>query len=71
MNNDSIDESVLLKRKIQAFKAYSSDQDLKNFDESEINIFDLKRAVSKEFIKLDNKRDIYKSFLEKQFDLDT
>jgi len=45
MNKDSIEDSDLLKRKIKAFKAYTSNIDFRKFDESKINIFDLKRSV--------------------------
>jgi hypothetical protein len=45
MKFSSIEESQLLKRKIKAFKLYSDDLEIRKFDESEINIFDFKKAV--------------------------
>ena len=56
MNMKNIEESDLLVRKLQAFQAYSDDLDIKNFDVSKINIFDLRRQVWKEYMKIKNSR---------------
>lgn len=56
IKSNSIDESTLIKRKIDAFKAYSDDLDIRNFDASKINIFDLKRSIWKDYAKLNNTR---------------
>lgn len=56
IKSNSIDESTLIKRKIDEFKAYSDDLDIRNFDASKINIFDLKRSIWKDYSKLNNTR---------------
>ena len=69
MNKDSIEDSDLLKRKIKAFKAYTSNVDFRKFDESQINIFDLKRSVWKEVSKLENSRQTYLEYTYSSYDL--
>ncbi len=69
MKNDSISDSELLKRKLKVFKASTNDEELKNFDESQINIYDLRAEVAKDYIDLNNTKDIYFEFLENNYDL--
>ena len=64
MNKESIEDSDILKNKLKEFQAYSENVDLKSFDTSEINIYDLRRAVWKESLVLDNTR---KNYLAKTF----
>ena len=64
MKKESIEDSDILKTKIKAFQAYSDDVELRKFDTSKINIFDLRRAVWKESIVLDMTR---KNYLAKTF----
>jgi len=69
MEKESIDDSELLKRKLQNFKAYTENDDLKNFDESKINIADLRKEVVKEYTELNNLRYVYLNFLENNYEL--
>ncbi len=59
MYKESFDDSSFLKARIDEFKAYSDDIDINTFDIKNINIFDLRRSIFKEFLKLDNVRKNY------------
>ena len=59
----SIWDSVLVKTKLDEFKALSNDKDINNFDISKLTIFDLKKLVWKDFLKLNNLRNSLKKKL--------
>lgn len=56
MNSNSISDSKLIERKLKLFQSSSDDADIQNFDLSKINIFDLRRLVWKDYMKLRNSR---------------
>ncbi|MDD3793675.1 MAG: hypothetical protein PHI37_02600 [Candidatus Gracilibacteria bacterium] len=56
MKSNSISDSKVIMRKLQLFQSTSDDADIKNFDTSKINIFDLRRLVGKDYLKLKNSR---------------
>ncbi len=68
IKNDSLSSSSFLEKKIQEFKA--KNDKFKNFDEKTINIFDLKRAISKEANRLENSRANYLQYTFSKYNLD-
>lgn len=67
MKKDSIASWSFLQKNIQKFKA--NNDEFKDFNENKLNIFDLKRAVWKEYLKLENYRTNYLENTFKNYDL--
>ncbi len=61
ISKNSISDSELLKAKLEEFKSYSNDRDINNFNISELTIYDLKKIVWKDFLKLNNFRNQLKT----------
>ncbi len=71
MKNESIDDSKILKSRLNKFKAYSDDEYIKNFDLSKISIFNLKREVAKQYVSLQNYRELFLENINDNFELDS
>jgi len=70
VNKKSIDESEILKKSLEKFKKANINENIKNFDLSKLNISELKRELAKEFVSLDNVREIYFDYILKNYDLE-
>lgn len=67
IKSENITDSKIIKRKLELFQAKSDDVEIKNFDLSKINIFDLKRLVWKDYLKLKNSRLSLRELTLKEF----
>lgn len=67
MKNDTIASGSYIEKEIQKFQA--GNDKFNSFDEKKINIFDLKRAVSKEYLSLENSRKNYIESTLSNYDL--
>ena len=56
MKKWNISDSDLVKTKLEEFKAFSNDNDINNFNISDLTIFDLRKIVWKDFLKLNTLR---------------
>ncbi len=69
IKSEFISDSKIIKREIELFQAKNDDSDIKNFDISKINIFDLKRVVGKDYLKLKNDRLLLRELILKDFEI--